>query len=82
MKKLKITIAGTTGTGKTITAVYLEKVLKDAGFSVKLLPNRDMDQDQKKRRLADPFTMEAYKLIFPEIEVEIEEIQLPRMEAL
>ena len=41
MRKLKLVVASSAGQGKTLLAVYLEKMLQDAGITVKLIPNRD-----------------------------------------
>lgn len=78
MRKLRISVAGSVCSGKTLTSVYLEKILKEAGFTVTLRPNRDCDQDVKRERINDPLTMESIKLLFSEIEIEIVEVQLSR----
>lgn len=46
--KLTITLAGPAASGKTFAAVIIEQALRERGFDVTLLPNKDGDQDAKR----------------------------------
>lgn len=78
LKEVVITVAGTTCSGKTFTSVAIEKALRDAGFTVTLVPNMDQDQDMKRKWLEDPEYSEKIKSVFNQINVTIVEHQLNR----
>jgi hypothetical protein len=71
-KKVQITIAGLTGSGKTIVGAIIEKALREAGIQVQPFVSKDGDQDFKRDLLED----ERMKEVFPTISVVIEENQI------
>jgi hypothetical protein len=53
MKRVQIYISGSAGQGKTVTAVFLERALRDFGFQVEPFQNLDGDADAKRSWLEE-----------------------------
>lgn len=70
MKKLEISIAGSSGTGKTTAAIIIERALRENGFQVTLLPTYDGDQDARRMALS------RGEMKMEDVEVHIAEVQL------
>jgi Ni2+-binding GTPase involved in maturation of urease and hydrogenase len=76
MSKVFVKVCGTTGSGKTLVSVVIEKALREAGFDVKPFNNMDDDADTKRQWVEDGL-LKVEEIAF-KTEIEISEVQLTR----